>query len=122
MTGMQRKAWAATAALALVMAWTAGSRPAAQSAPKNTPDTPFKLMTFEAGGATRVGMVLGTRVLDIAGANRHVSERGEAAGGGHPHRDEGAHRAVRDGLAAAVSDRQLLRHAGHRRTCPSPST
>ncbi len=75
MTGTQRKAWAATAALALVMAWTAGSRPAAQSAPKATPDTPFKLMTFETGGATRVGMVLGTRVLDIAGANRHVSER-----------------------------------------------
>ena len=32
-------------------------------------------MTFEAGGATRLGMVLGTRVLDIADANRHVSER-----------------------------------------------
>ena len=32
-------------------------------------------MTFETGGSTRLGMVLGTRVLDIAGANRHVSER-----------------------------------------------
>lgn len=40
-----------------------------------TPDTRFSLMTFEAGGATRLGMVLGARVLDIAGANRHVSQR-----------------------------------------------
>jgi 2,4-didehydro-3-deoxy-L-rhamnonate hydrolase len=47
----------------------------AQSAPRDTPDTPFKLMTFEAAGATRVGMVLGTRVLDIAGASRHVTDR-----------------------------------------------
>src|SRR5947207_5891 len=33
------------------------------------PDTPFKLATFELGGKVRVGIVLGTRVLDIAGAN-----------------------------------------------------
>ena len=67
---------AAAAAIVLLAAvWTTSGRPAAQSAPKTTPDTPFKLMTFETGGSTRVGMVLGTRVLDIGGANRHVSER-----------------------------------------------
>ena len=33
------------------------------------PDTPFKLATFEAAGKTRLGIVLDTRVLDIAGAN-----------------------------------------------------
>lgn len=48
----------------------------AQTPPlKATPDTRFSLMTFEAGGATRLGLVMGPRVLDIAGANRHVSER-----------------------------------------------
>jgi 2-keto-4-pentenoate hydratase/2-oxohepta-3-ene-1,7-dioic acid hydratase in catechol pathway len=33
------------------------------------PDTPFKLTTFEAAGRTRVGLVLGARVIDIPGAN-----------------------------------------------------
>ena len=39
------------------------------------PDTPFKLATFEAGGKTHVGLVLGTRVLDIAGANAEVAKK-----------------------------------------------
>jgi 2,4-didehydro-3-deoxy-L-rhamnonate hydrolase len=63
--------------LAAAAAWTLPM--SARQAPKTTPDTPFKLMTFEAGGATRVGMVLGGRVLDIAGANRHVTERATLA-------------------------------------------
>jgi len=75
MTRRHTMRMAAAAIVLLVAAWTTGVRPAAQGAPKATPDTPFKLMTFEAGGSTRVGMVLGPRVLDIAGANRHVSER-----------------------------------------------
>jgi len=33
------------------------------------PDTPFKLATFEAGGKVRLGLALGSRILDIAGAN-----------------------------------------------------
>ena len=37
------------------------------------PDTPFKLATFEADGQTRLGMVLGTRILDIAGANQQLT-------------------------------------------------
>jgi 2-keto-4-pentenoate hydratase/2-oxohepta-3-ene-1,7-dioic acid hydratase in catechol pathway len=35
----------------------------------NKPETPFKLATFEAGGKTRLGLVLGARMLDIHGAN-----------------------------------------------------
>ena len=40
---------------------------AQRAAVSNKPDTPFKLATFEAAGKTRVGLVLGTRVLDIPG-------------------------------------------------------
>lgn len=36
------------------------------------PDTPFKLATFEAEGKVRVGLVLGERILDIAGASDHL--------------------------------------------------
>ncbi|MGD9906233.1 MAG: fumarylacetoacetate hydrolase family protein [Vicinamibacterales bacterium] len=73
MTGTHRLLWSLGGVVMGLAAWA--SAPGAQGAPPATPDTPFKLMTFEAGGATRVGLVLGTRVLDIAGANRHVSER-----------------------------------------------
>src|SRR5262249_23202543 len=38
------------------------------------PDTPFKLATFEAAGKTRLGLVLGTRVLDIAAANDSMTK------------------------------------------------
>ena len=41
--------------------------------PKSTPDTPFKLMTFDVAGTDHVGMVLGTRVVDLDGAARHVA-------------------------------------------------
>src|SRR5262245_59278928 len=36
------------------------------------PETPFKLATFDAGGKTRLGLVLSTGVLDIAGANENL--------------------------------------------------
>ena len=64
----------AAATVTAALAWMT-AHGAAQSAPRTTPDTPFKLATFAAGGQTRVGMVLGTKVLDISGANRHVTER-----------------------------------------------
>ena len=38
------------------------------------PDTPFKLATFGAAGRTRVGLVLGNRVLDVAGANAALTQ------------------------------------------------
>jgi len=57
----------------LVAACTSSTTPAAVS---DRPDTPFKLATFEAAGQTRLGMVLGSRVLDIAGANQHLAGAG----------------------------------------------
>lgn len=39
------------------------------------PDTPFKLATFEAQGKTRVGMMLGDRMLDLTGANAYVEKQ-----------------------------------------------
>ena len=56
-----------------------GCQTAAQSI-SDRPDTPFKLSTFEAEGTVRVGLVLGGRVLDIAGASDHLaSEAGLSA-------------------------------------------
>ena len=80
MTRQHAAQWAGAVATAVALAITwASADGAAQGAPKTTPDTPFKLATFEAGGQTRVGMVLGTRLLDISGANRHVAERAKLA-------------------------------------------
>lgn len=42
-------------------------------APPATPDTPFKLATFESGGEVRVGLVVGEVVLDIQGANQALT-------------------------------------------------
>ncbi len=39
------------------------------------PDVPFKLATFEAEGKVRVGMVLGSHVVDIARANTYVAQK-----------------------------------------------
>ncbi|MBL8138886.1 MAG: fumarylacetoacetate hydrolase family protein [Acidobacteria bacterium] len=62
-------------ATAGLVARATGLAAAAQPAPNATPDTPFKLMTFDAAGRTRVGLVLGTRVFDIDGANRDLVTR-----------------------------------------------
>ena len=51
------------------------ARPAAQASIPSTPDTPFKLATFEAQGKTRLGIVLGTRVLDIDAASKDLVGR-----------------------------------------------
>src|SRR5256885_10714553 len=42
---------------------------AQRGAISNRPETPFKLATFDAAGRTRIGLVLGSRVVDIPGAN-----------------------------------------------------
>jgi 2-keto-4-pentenoate hydratase/2-oxohepta-3-ene-1,7-dioic acid hydratase in catechol pathway len=42
---------------------------AQRAAVSSKPETPFKLATFEAGGKTRLGLVLGASMLDIHGAN-----------------------------------------------------
>src|SRR5438309_11702924 len=48
--------------------------PARAQRPLNStnPETPFKLATFQADGKIRVGIVLGTRILDIEGAHTAV--------------------------------------------------
>jgi 2-keto-4-pentenoate hydratase/2-oxohepta-3-ene-1,7-dioic acid hydratase in catechol pathway len=47
------------------------------------PDTPFKLATFETSGKVRVGLVLGSRIIDIEGAHalivQEIALRGEPA-------------------------------------------
>src|SRR5258708_39321189 len=48
---------------------------AQRAAVSSKPDTPFKLATFEAAGKTRVGLVLGTRVLDILAANTELTQK-----------------------------------------------
>lgn len=59
----------------LVAALATGGRAsiaARQATLSDRPDTPFKLATFESEGRVRLGLVLGTRVLDLAGAHQHV--------------------------------------------------
>jgi 2-keto-4-pentenoate hydratase/2-oxohepta-3-ene-1,7-dioic acid hydratase in catechol pathway len=46
-------------------------RPAVSS----KPETPFKLATFDAAGKTRLGIVIGNRVLDIDGANAELGRK-----------------------------------------------
>jgi 2-keto-4-pentenoate hydratase/2-oxohepta-3-ene-1,7-dioic acid hydratase in catechol pathway len=58
-----------------VVSMACASGPAATTV-SDRPDTPFKLATFEAVGQTRLGLVLGSRVLDIAGANQRLTATG----------------------------------------------
>jgi 2-keto-4-pentenoate hydratase/2-oxohepta-3-ene-1,7-dioic acid hydratase in catechol pathway len=61
--------------LVIVILSLASVSPSAQrAAVPSTPDTPFKLATFDAAGKTRIGLVLGTRVFDIAGANAALTK------------------------------------------------
>jgi 2-keto-4-pentenoate hydratase/2-oxohepta-3-ene-1,7-dioic acid hydratase in catechol pathway len=61
------------AVLALLSA-TLSVRPAAQRpAISSKPETPFKLATFDAGGTARIGLVLGTRIVDLAAANAELT-------------------------------------------------
>ena len=63
-----------SAAIATVLAAMAVA-PAAQAAISDKPDTPYKLATFEVAGKTHVGLVLGTRVLAIDGANPYLVQK-----------------------------------------------
>jgi len=68
--------WSLTAWLvALLISWSVS--PLAQAPLSDQPEQPFKLATFEAASRVRLGMVLGTRVLDIAGANQYVEKQGQ---------------------------------------------
>ena len=68
-----------TLTLTLAVVAAAVSLRAGQPVLSDKPDTPFKLATFEAGGRTRLGMVLDTRVLDIAAANAQLIARAKLA-------------------------------------------
>jgi 2-keto-4-pentenoate hydratase/2-oxohepta-3-ene-1,7-dioic acid hydratase in catechol pathway len=63
--------------LVLTLALTASIRAQAPAVPvvSAKPETPFKLATFEVAGKPHVGVVLGERVLDIAGASADFSRR-----------------------------------------------
>jgi len=65
------RAGVAIFAVALLGA-TARSSAAAVS---DKPETPFKLATFEAAGKVRVGLVIGSRVIDLAGANAYLVQK-----------------------------------------------
>ena len=56
--------------VALFAGWTV--MPRAQAGISDKPEHPFKLATFESAAKVRVGMVLGTRVLDIDAANQYL--------------------------------------------------
>jgi 2-keto-4-pentenoate hydratase/2-oxohepta-3-ene-1,7-dioic acid hydratase in catechol pathway len=59
-------------ALAFACAAATITSAGAQTPVSQAPDTPFKLATFEAQGRVRIGVVLGTRVLDISAASAHL--------------------------------------------------
>jgi 2-keto-4-pentenoate hydratase/2-oxohepta-3-ene-1,7-dioic acid hydratase in catechol pathway len=61
-------------ALVLIVGFAVAAS-AQRAAVSNKPDTPFKLATFEAAGKTRLGLVLGPRVFDIAGANAELTQK-----------------------------------------------
>ena len=98
--------------LAILLSAPLGAQRAALS---SKPDTPFKLATFEAAGKTRVGLVLGSRVLDIAGANAELTQKAGVPADAHPGRDARADRGVPARVAAALSDRELLQGREGRR-------
>ena len=47
----------------------------AAAAVSDKPETPFKLATFETDGKTRVGLVFGSRIVDIAAANAYLIQK-----------------------------------------------
>jgi hypothetical protein len=51
----------------------------AQPKISDKPETPFKLATFEADGKLQIGMVFGSRVVDIARANTYVQQKAHLA-------------------------------------------
>lgn len=69
---MARATWTTALLLASALAIGCAGAPAPATV-SDRADTPFKLATFDAGGETRLGMVLGTHVLDMAGANQHLT-------------------------------------------------
>ncbi len=79
MTRQQTTLFGGALMLAALVAVPVLGREQAARGVSDTPDTPFKLATFEAQSTVRLGMVLGDKVLDIAGANRHLTQQAKLA-------------------------------------------
>jgi 2,4-didehydro-3-deoxy-L-rhamnonate hydrolase len=73
---MKRSSVFALVGLVLVVgALAAIGQSTAAQALLDKPDNPFKLATFETNGKLRVGLVLGTRILEVDGANAYVTKQ-----------------------------------------------
>jgi 2,4-didehydro-3-deoxy-L-rhamnonate hydrolase len=57
---------------ALLFAAILSGQPKTANLVSDKPETPFKLATFEADGKLQIGMVFGSRVVDIARANEYL--------------------------------------------------
>ncbi|MCU1382935.1 MAG: hypothetical protein JWL71_1632 [Acidobacteria bacterium] len=68
-------------AIVTLIAALTGAAGAQRAVLSTRPETPFKLAAFEAAGRVRVGMVLGTRILDIEAANAVVVQAIDLRGG-----------------------------------------
>jgi len=81
---MKSTRWLLAMAVLTVLTGTAGFEVAAQTL-SNSPDTPFKLATFNAGGDEHIGLVLGERILDIATASEHLTTEAHLLSMSIPH-------------------------------------
>ena len=71
-----RRAFSRAAAPVLLAALVSlQAQAAAAAAISDKPETPFKLATFETQGRTRIGMVFGSRIVDMAAANDYLVKR-----------------------------------------------
>src|SRR5437879_429042 len=69
--------WSRSALAAAAVLFFAAALDAQSNAVKvsDKPETPFKLATFEAGGKLQIGLVLGSRLVDIARANAYLVQK-----------------------------------------------
>ena len=96
------------------VALVVGCQSAAQSV-SDQPDTPFKLATFEAGGDTTVGLVLGERVLAIGGASDHLVSQAQVSAMTLPNEMRAVIEQYDTVSKRLYSNRQLLQHQLRRR-------
>lgn len=72
-SGGRRIIWGA--ATVLLLANLLGAQPKSAAGVSDKPETPFKLATFEADGKLQIGLVFGSRVVDIARANAYLVQK-----------------------------------------------
>jgi 2-keto-4-pentenoate hydratase/2-oxohepta-3-ene-1,7-dioic acid hydratase in catechol pathway len=69
MIGAMKKGFSKFLVVVIAIALGMAAPRAQRATISDKPDTPFKLATFEAAGKTRVGLVLETRIFDVAAAS-----------------------------------------------------